>query len=80
METSKEQYRALTARMREQLRVDQSFDVIEKKLIIGGKESTFYFIDGFAKDTNLQQLLTHFVMQKELAPSAEAFLEFGGCF
>ena len=32
------------------LPVSESFDLIQRDMIIGEKQSTFYFIDGFTKD------------------------------
>ncbi len=56
------------------LRVDKSFDVLKKKLAVGDGEICMYFIDGFAKDTVLQKLMTHFLSMKKLPSSADDFM------
>ena len=40
------------------LPVDESFDIIRRDIEIGGKKSSFYFIDGFTKDDTMQKLMT----------------------
>ena len=47
------------------LAVEQNFDLIHRKLAIGGRDSTIYFIDGFVKDEVLQKLLQQFQSLKE---------------
>ena len=36
--------------MDQTLPVEKSFDIIRREMEIGGKESVFYYIDGFIKD------------------------------
>lgn len=57
------------------LRVDESFDLIKKRLVIGDGEATFYYIDGFIKDTVMQKLMTHFLSLKKLPRSAMDFID-----
>ena len=57
------------------LRVDESFDLIKKRLIIGDGEATFYYIDGFIKDTVMQKLMMHFLSLKRLPRSAVEFID-----
>ena len=57
------------------LRVGESFDIIKKRLVFGGGEATFYYIDGFIKDTVMQKLMMHFLSIKKLPHSARAFLD-----
>lgn len=57
------------------LRVDESFDLIKKRLIIGDGEATFYYIDGFIKDTVMQKLMMHFLSLKKLPRSAVEFID-----
>ena len=33
--------------MNEKLRVDRNFDILQRDVLIGGKRTHFYFIDGF---------------------------------
>jgi stage V sporulation protein AF len=61
--------------MDKRLRVQQSFDVLKKTLKLSDGELTLYFIDGFAKDTNLQKLMMHFLSLKKLPRSAREFME-----
>ncbi len=52
------------------LPVKESFDVIQRDIIIGEKQSTFYFIDGFTKDDTMQKLMTSFfAIKKEDMPA-----------
>lgn len=57
------------------LRVNESFDVLKKKLILPDGELTLYFIDGFAKDTVLQKLMMNFSTVKKMPTSARLFME-----
>lgn len=57
------------------LRVDESFDLIKKRLVFGDGEATFYYIDGFIKDTVMQKLMMHFLSLKKLPPSAKEFID-----
>lgn len=57
------------------LRVDESFDLIKKRLVIGDGEATFYYIDGFIKDTVMQKLMTHFLSLKKIPRSAAEFID-----
>ena len=36
--------------MNQILPVQESFDLVKRDLLIGGRMATFYFIDGFTKD------------------------------
>ncbi len=56
--------------MNEILPIKESFDLIQRDIIIGEKKSTFYFIDGFTKDETMQKILSGFFMlKKEDMPS-----------
>ena len=57
------------------LRVDDSFDLLKKKLLLPDGELTLYFIDGFAKDTVLQKLMMNFSTVKKMPRSATQFME-----
>ena len=57
------------------LRVSESFDLIKKRLVFGDGEATFYYIDGFIKDTVMQKLMMHFLSLKKLPPSAREFID-----
>lgn len=52
------------------LPVKESFDLIQRDIIIGERQSTFFFIDGFTKDDTMQKLMASFFMlKKEDMPS-----------
>lgn len=44
--------------MNQILPVEKSFDLIRREIVIGGKKSAFYFVDGFTKDDTMQKLMT----------------------
>ncbi len=51
------------------LPVKESFDIVQRDIMIGEKQSTFYFIDGFTKDDTMQKLMTSFfAIKKEDMP------------
>lgn len=45
------------AYINEVLPVKESFDIIERDMIIGGRESCFFFIDGFMKDEVMSKVM-----------------------
>lgn len=49
----------------EKLNVDVNFDMLYRDLIIGGKDSVIYFIDGFCKDELMMKMLQYFIGLKE---------------
>lgn len=52
------------------LPIKDSFDLLQRDIIIGERQSTFFFIDGFAKDDTMQKLMTSFfAIKKEDMPS-----------
>lgn len=57
------------------LRTDESFDLIKKRLVFGDGEATFYYVDGFIKDTVMQKLMMHFLSLKKLPRSAKEFID-----
>lgn len=57
------------AHMNAILPMKESFDLLQRDIMIGGRECTFYFVDGFTKDESMQKLLTaFFAIQKEDMP------------
>ena len=53
------------------LPVKESFDLIQRDIVIGEKQCTFYFIDGFTKDEVLQKMMSgFFALKKEDMPSS----------
>lgn len=63
--------------MNQVLPVQESFDVIQRTIMVGGKEATFYFIDGFTKDETMLKIMTTFFGIKEdaMPPDATAFAQ-----
>lgn len=47
------------------LPVKESFDIIQRDIIIGERKSTFYFIDGFTKDETMQKIMSGFFALKK---------------
>lgn len=47
------------------LPIEESFDLIQRDIIIGGRQSTFFFVDGFTKDDTMQKLMSSFFMIKK---------------
>lgn len=39
--------------MNEKLRVDRNFDILQRDVLIGGKRTHFYFIDGFVQEETI---------------------------
>ena len=59
------------------LPVAESFDLIQRNLLIGGKESCLYFVDGLTKDDTLLKILDSFLKIKaeDLPADAEEFIK-----
>ena len=56
--------------MNEILPIKESFDLIQRDIIIGERKSTFYFVDGFTKDETMQKIMAgFFALKKEDMPS-----------
>lgn len=47
------------------LPVQESFDIIQRDMYIGGRKSSFYFIDGFTKDEPMLKIMDSFFKVKE---------------
>lgn len=60
-----------------QLRPDVSFDVVKRKLVIGGRDAALYFVDGLVKDEIFEKILEFLfkIQPEELAaiPTMETF-------
>ena len=69
-------YRENRAYLHSALRVEDSFDLIERRLLIGEDELTLYYIDGFVKDTVMQRLMQFFVGLKGLPRGEGAAQQF----
>ena len=51
--------------MNQMLPVEDSFDIVQRDIQIGGKDATFYFIDGFTKDESMLKITDSFFNIKE---------------
>ncbi len=61
-----------TAVLDETLRVDESFDIIKRKMTIASKRVALYYIDGFVKAEMMQKLMVHFVGLTDLGDGSES--------
>ena len=56
--------------IRQTLPIQKSFDLLQRDIVIGERQCTFFFIDGFTKDDTMQKLMTSFfLIKKEDMPS-----------
>ena len=69
-----EDYTLNTRLMREALRVGESFDIIERHLCVAGRDTCFFYIDGFVKDGEMLRIMQFLIAEKELS-TAEALLD-----
>ena len=51
--------------MDQTLPVEKSFDIIRREMEIGGKESVFYYIDGFIKDEAMLKIMDSFLLLQQ---------------
>jgi stage V sporulation protein AF len=58
--------------MNQILPVQESFDVLQRDMLIGGKKASFYFIDGFMKDETMLKIMTTFFTIKSDAMPEDA--------
>ncbi len=63
--------------MNEILPVKESFDMIRREIMIGGKTSVFYYIDGFIKDEAMLKIMDSFlsVTEEDMPDDAEVFAQ-----
>lgn len=64
-----------TSYMDRVLPVKESFDIIRRDMIIGGREAAFYFIDGFTKDEAMLKIMDSLfgVKEEEMPDDATEF-------
>ncbi len=53
------------------LRVNESFDIIERHLTVASRDVCFYYIDGFIKDAEMLRIMQFMLSQKELGNAEE---------
>ena len=46
--------------LEEKLNIGKSFDVVERRLTVAGKEACLYFVDGFVKDDTMEHIMEFF--------------------
>ena len=60
------------------VRVDYNFDILKRKIIMGGKQAGFYFIDGFVQEDMVEKLMQFFYsLKSENLKDIDTFLEEG---
>ena len=61
--------------MHQMLPVEDSFDIVQRDIQIGGKDATFYFIDGFTKDESMLKIMDSFfnIKEEDMPKDAAAF-------
>ena len=57
--------------MRSRLRVSESFDIVERRLILAGKEACFFYIDGFVKDGEMLRIMQFLLSEKRIGSAEE---------
>ena len=65
------------AYMNQILPIQDSFDLIQRDLMIGGREAAFFFIDGFMKDEAMLKIMDSFlgVTKENMPASATGFVK-----
>lgn len=63
--------------MNQVLPVKESFDLIRRDIVIGGKNAVFYYIDGFIKDEVMLKIMDSFfsVTPEDMPEDAEGFIQ-----
>lgn len=61
MQALTQEYQENVRLFSERMRISESFDMIRRRLVIGGDELTAFFIDGFLKDTSVQKMFQFFL-------------------
>lgn len=61
--------------MNQMLPVEDSFDIVQRDIQIGGKDATFYFIDGFTKVESMLKIMDSFfnIKEEDMPKDAAAF-------
>ena len=53
------------------LRSGESFDIIERHLLVAGEDVCFFYIDGFTKDSEMQRLMQYLLSQQRLGTAED---------
>lgn len=69
------EYSALLEGYKKALRVEESFDVVNREFEIAGKSACLFFVDGMMKDETMQKLLQQFlsIQPKDMPSDADGF-------
>ena len=57
--------------LRGRLRVDENFDVVERRMTIAGQEACFFYIDGFVKDGEMLRIMQFLLSEKTVGGAEE---------
>ena len=57
--------------LRKRLGVNESFDCLERHLLIAERDVAFFFVDGFVKDSEMQRVMQTLLSLKELGTAEE---------
>lgn len=68
-----DEYEKNVAELGRRLRVDKSFDLIERHIDAAGGDMTLFYIDGFVKDGEMLRIMQELMKQKEIL-SAESLV------
>ncbi len=70
------QWRPDLSAMRQQPQPDVNFDILERWLLIGGREAFLYHVTGFVSDLNVQRIIQFFLERtpEEISETPEGFL------
>ena len=61
------------AYMNETLPIQESFDLIQRDLLIGGRGSSFYFVNGFTSEETMLKIMDALLKVKEEEMPTHAF-------
>ena len=61
------------AYMNETLPIQESFDLIQRDLLIGGRVSSFYFVNGFTSEETMLKIMDALLKVKEEEMPEDAF-------
>ena len=79
-----EDYTSNISDLRARMRVNKSFDLIEKHLSVGGRDMCFFYVDGFVKDGEMQRIMQCLLSMKTVGSARETelrlpYVEVGLC-
>ncbi len=65
----------LEKRFNEMIQLDKCFDLVNRRLVIGGRQAVFYFVDGMVKDEILEKMMQFFfnITAEDMPDDAETF-------